>query len=96
MIPLLLVAGAFLYLTLIGRAVVSLFKPRIGVVWSGFVAPTVGLSTLLIVITRLNVWGLPIRTAGPWTTIVLFVLAVAILAWRRPVLPWSSSRRSWR
>jgi hypothetical protein len=88
MIPLLLVAGVFLYLTVIGQAVVSLFKPRIGVLWSWFVAPTVGLSALLIVITRLNVWGIPVRSAGPWTTAALFAAAVAILAWRRPIFPW--------
>jgi hypothetical protein len=88
MIPLLLVAGLFIYLSLLGQAVVSLFRPRLGVLWSWFVAPSVGLSLLLIVITRLNVWGIPVRTAGPWTTLVLFVLAVAVLAWRRPAFPF--------
>src|ERR1017187_9994724 len=87
MIPLLLVAALLLYLTLIGQAVISLFKPRIGVLWSWFVAPSVGLSLLLIVITRLSVWGIPVRTAGPWTTLGLLVFAIAVLAWRRPALP---------
>ena len=87
MIPLLLVAALLLYLTLIGQAVISLFKPRIGVLWGWFVAPTVGLSLLLIVITRLSVWGIPIRTAGPWCTIALLVFSLGVLAWRRPVLP---------
>ena len=87
MIPLLLVAGLFTYLSVVGQAVVSLFKPRLGVLWGWFAAPAVGLSLLLIIITRLNVWGVPIRTAGPWTTVVLFVLSAGILAWRRPVLP---------
>src|SRR5271168_4105236 len=87
MIPLLLVAGLFIYLSFVGQAVVSLFKPRLGVLWGWFAAPAVGLSLLLIIITRLNVWGVPIRTAGPWTTVVLFVLSAGILLWRRPVLP---------
>ena len=63
MIPLLLVAGLFIYLSILGQAVVSLFKPRIGILWSWFVAPTVGLSLLLVVLTRLNVLGIPVRTA---------------------------------
>ena len=87
MIPLLLVAGLFVYLLIIGQAVISLFKPRIGVLWSWFAAPTVGLSALLIVITRLSVWGIPVARSGPWTTLVLLVLAVGVLAWRRPVVP---------
>jgi hypothetical protein len=87
MIPLLLVAGLFIYLAIVGQAVVSLFKPRLGVLWSWFAAPAVGLSLLLVVITRLSVWGIPVRTAGPWTTVILLVLALAILAWRRPAFP---------
>src|SRR5665213_275061 len=92
MIPLLLVAGLFLYLSVIGQAVVSLFRPRIGILWSWFVSPTVGLATLLIVVTRLNVWGMPLRTAGPWTTVALLAAAVGVLAWRRPILPWRQLR----
>ena len=87
MIPLLLVAGLFIYLSILGQAVVSLFKPRIGILWSWFVAPAIGLSLLLVVLTRLNVVGIPVRTAGPWATLVLLLVSGAILAWRRPVLP---------
>ena len=87
MIALLLVAGLYVYLTVIGQAVVSLFKPRIGVLWSWFAAPTVGLSLLVVIITRLSVWGIPIRAAGPWTTVALLAGAIAVLAWRRPPFP---------
>jgi hypothetical protein len=87
MIPLLIVAGLFVYLSIIGQAVISLFRPRNGVLWSWFAAPTVGLSLLLIVLTRLNVAGIPVRAMGPWVTLALLVLAAAVLAWRRPVLP---------
>jgi len=87
MIALLLVAGLYLYLTIIGQAVVSLFKPRIGVLWGWFAAPTVGLSLVVVIITRLSVWGIPIRTAGPWTSAALLAGSVAVLAWRRPSFP---------
>jgi hypothetical protein len=88
MIALLLVLGTFLYLTLVGQAVVSLLRPRLGVLWSWFIAPTIGLSLLIVLITRLNVWGIPVRVAGPWLTIGMFVFAVGVLAWRRPKFPW--------
>lgn len=87
MIPLLLVAGLFVYLCFIGQAFISLLRPRLGVLVSWFVAPSVGLSLLLVVVTRLSVWGHPMRAVGPWATLVLFVLAVAVFIWRRPKLP---------
>ncbi|HMD61199.1 MAG TPA: hypothetical protein VKG78_07190, partial [Opitutaceae bacterium] len=87
MIPLLLVAALFVYLTVLGQAVISLFRPRFGVLWGWFAAPTLGLSLLLVVITRLNVWGIPVGTGGPWTTAALLAVSLGILAWRRPVLP---------
>ena len=55
MIALLLVIGLFLYLTFVGQAVVSLLKPRLGVLWSWFIAPTVGLALVVVLVTRLNV-----------------------------------------
>jgi hypothetical protein len=90
MIALLLVLGTFLYLTFIGQAVVALLRPRLGVLWSWFIAPTVGLALLIVLITRLNVWGIPVRVAGPWLTLGMFVAAVGIFIWRRPKLPWRS------
>ena len=88
MIALLLVLGTFLYLTFIGQAVISLLRPRLGVLWSWFIAPTVGLSLLIVLLTRLNVWGIPVKIAGPWLTLGLLVFAAGIFFWRRPTLPW--------
>ena len=88
MIALFLVLGLFLCLTFVGQAVVALIRPRLGVLWSWFIAPTVGLAVFIIILTRLNVWGIPIRVAGPWTTLGLLVFAVLVFVWRRPVVPW--------
>jgi hypothetical protein len=88
MIAILLVLGLFLCLTFVGQATVALFRPRLGVLWSWFIAPTVGLAVFIVVMTRLNVWGIPIRVAGPWTTGVLLALSAGVFVWRRPVLPW--------
>ena len=87
MIALLLVAVLFIYLSIVGQAAISLFKPRNGVLWSWFAAPTVGLAVLVIIITRINVWGVPVQTAGPWLTVFLLAASIAILFWRRPTLP---------
>jgi hypothetical protein len=88
MIALLLVLGLFLYLSFIGQALVSVFKPRLGVLWSWFVAPTFGLAAIILLSTRLNVWGLPVKVFGLWMTVALAVAAAAVWWWRRPVLPW--------
>src|SRR5277367_2278430 len=92
MIPLLLVAGLLAYLAIVGQAVISLFKPRLGILWSWFVSPLAGLSAVILIITRLNVWGIPVRTCGPWATLGLFVFAIAVFAWRRPVFPFRKLR----
>ncbi len=92
MIPLLLVAGLLVYLAFVGQAVISLFKPRLGILWSWFVAPLAGLSAVILIITRLNVWGIPVRTGGPWATLGLLVFAIAVFAWRRPVFPFRKLR----
>jgi hypothetical protein len=88
MLAQLLVISLFLFLALVGQAVISLFRPRLGVLWSWFLAPTLGLALLIVILTRLNVWGIPVRTAGPWLTVGLAVFAGGVLWWRRPVLPW--------
>lgn len=88
MIPTLLVLGLFLYLTFVGQAVVSLLRPRMGILWSWFIAPTVGFALLIATVTRLNVWGIPVRNFGPWLTLVLFVFALAVFIWRRPIFPY--------
>jgi len=87
MIPLLLVVVLFVFLTLVGQAVISLLRPRTGVLWSWLVAPITGLAILLAIGTRLNVWGIPFRVVGPWLTLGLAVFAAAVLWWRRPVFP---------
>ncbi len=88
MIAFLLVFGLFLFLTFVGQAVVSLFKPRLGVLWSWFVAPTIGLAVVILITTRLNVWGIPVKDFGPAMTIGLAIFSGAVFWWRKPALPW--------
>jgi hypothetical protein len=87
MISLILVALLFAFLGFVGQAVISLFRPRLGILWSWFAAPAVGLAVLLLICTRLNVWGIPMRSVGPWVTVVLLLASLGIFYWRRPVFP---------
>ncbi len=88
MIALFLVIALFLYLAFIGQAVVSLLRPRLSLLRSWLIAPTVGLALIVTLITRLSVWGLPVGAFGLWLTMVLFAAAGAVLRWRRPKFPW--------
>jgi hypothetical protein len=87
MLPFLLVLALFVFLTVVGQAVVSLFRPRLGILWSWFISPTIGLATVIVVMTRLNIWGLPVKSFGPWLAIGLLAAAAAVLWWRRPKFP---------
>jgi hypothetical protein len=92
MLPFLLILALFVFLTAVGRAVVSLLRPRLGILWGWFISPTVGLALVIILMTRLNIWGIPVKTFGPWLAGGLAVFAAAVIAWRRPVLPWRQLR----
>lgn len=93
MLPFLLVLALFLFFAVVGHAVVSLFRPRLGILWSWFISPTVGLATLIVTMTRLNIWGIPVKTFGPWLALALLVLSALILWWRKPKFPW---RQLWK
>ena len=92
MLPFLLILALFIFLTAVGLAVVSLLRPRLGVLWSWFLAPTVGLALTIVIMTRLNIWGIPVKTFGPWLAAGLGVFAVAVLWRRKPVFPWRQLR----
>ncbi len=92
MLPFLLILSLFVLLTAVGRAVVSLLRPRLGVLWGWFISPTVGLTLLIVLMTRLNIWGIPVKTFGPWLAGGLGLFAAGILWWRRPVFPWRQLR----
>jgi hypothetical protein len=92
MLPILLILSLFVFLTVVGQAVVQLLRPRLGVLWSWFISPTVGLALLIVTMTRLNIWGLPVKTFGPWLAVGLLIGSIAVIIWRRPVFPWRQLR----
>ncbi len=88
MLPFLFILCAFMFFTLVGQAALSGLKVRFGVLWSWFLAPTLGMGLTVLAINAASKWGHPIKAAGPWVTIGLAVVSLAILAWRRPAFPW--------
>jgi hypothetical protein len=92
MLPFLLILSLFIFLTVVGRAVISLLRPRLGILWGWFLSPTVGLALLIVIMTRLNIWGLPVKSFGPWLAGGLLLVSASVLWWRRPVFPWRQLR----
>lgn len=87
MLPFLLSIAVVLFWTLLGRAVLAVFKCRFGVLRSWLLAPTVGFSLQVVAAAFLNERGLPVdRFAWPLAA-GLALFAAAVLAWRRPTVP---------
>lgn len=92
MLPFLLILSLFVFLTVVGQAVVRLLRPRLGILWGWFLSPATGLALLIVLMARLNIWGLPVKAFGPWLAVGLLAVSAAILWWRRPVFPWRQLR----
>ena len=92
MLPFLLILSLFVFLTVVGQAVISLLRPRLGILWSWFLSPTVGLALLIVLMARFNIWGIPVKTFGPWLAAGLALASAGVLWWRRPVFPWRQLR----
>lgn len=92
MLPFLLILSLFVFFTIVGQAVISLLRPRLGILWSWFLSPPAGLAVLIVIMTRINIWGLPVKEFGPWLAAGSLLGSLAILWWRRPVFPWRQLR----
>ena len=80
--------SVFIFWTLVGRAVLALAHPRLGILRSWLLAPGLGLATLLMGLMVLNQAGWPIaRFAWP-LTLALAVAAIVVLIRYRPCTPW--------
>ncbi len=77
----------FVYWTVLGRAVISVAYPRVGVLRGWLLSPALGLSIVVLAVMVLNQAGIPIRHFASLTSLLLGVSAVGLLVWRRPVLP---------
>jgi len=82
----------FLFLTLAGRATLSLFNYRRSHLRAWLLSPALGLALLLLGLMIINQAGLPIRRFAWAWTLAIAVFSGLMLAWRRPLFPWRSLR----
>ncbi|MBV8246752.1 MAG: hypothetical protein JOZ38_12570 [Candidatus Eremiobacteraeota bacterium] len=94
MLPYLLIVGIVLYLSLIGLALISLFTREIGVKMT-LVSSSIGMGLILPIVLTLNRAGLPIGSFATAFCGISLAAAIAVLAWRRPSLPWRELRPFW-
>ena len=82
--------GVFLLWALVGRALLAIFSPRFGALRSWLLAPGLGLAVILITLMVGNQAGWPIRSFARPMAALWLVVAIAVLAWRRPRTSWKA------
>jgi hypothetical protein len=92
MLALLLTLALFVFLGLLGKAVMEAVQFRFSALRSWLLAPSVGLAVVVLMVLNLNQAGLPIETFAVWLTSGLALFTVVIFRWRRPIFPWKALR----
>lgn len=83
----LLTLGLFLFWGLVGFSLVSLFGSRRNSARNVLLAPALGTAVTVLVISWLNRGGLAVKHAGPVVAVVLGVVSILCIRWRRPLFP---------
>ena len=78
----------FLFLTLLGKAVMAALKFRCSILRSWLLAPSVGLAAVVLLTLNINQTGLPVKTFALTMTVVLAIFSVLVFWWKRPLFPW--------
>ncbi|PTX92606.1 hypothetical protein [Opitutus sp. ER46] len=78
----------FAFWVLVGRAVIAVVFPRLGVLLSWLLSPALGLSVLLLGLMVFNQLGLRLGIVVTPLTLGLAGVSLAILFQRRPIVPW--------
>src|SRR5688572_17659077 len=77
----------FLFAMLLGRATLSLFRWRAGVLRAWLLSPATGLAVIVLSVMALNQAGLPVTRFALPLALGLVVATGVIIFWRRPVFP---------
>jgi len=88
MLALLFAVLVFLFLTLLGKAVIEALSFRFSILRGWLLAPSVGLALIVFLTLAINQAGLPIKSFASMLTATLAVFVAAVFWWKRPVFPW--------
>ncbi|MDD3179154.1 MAG: hypothetical protein PHQ04_02255 [Opitutaceae bacterium] len=78
----------FIFWTMVGQAIAAAVNPRIGLLRSWLLAPSIGLATIVLSLMVFNQAGCPLRLCAWPLTLGWSVAAGSILYWRKPSIPW--------
>src|SRR5579863_10739823 len=78
----------FLFLTLLGKAVMEALAFHFSVLRSWLLAPSVGLAAIVLLTLNINQRGLPVKSFASLLALALAVFIGVVFWWRRPVFPW--------
>lgn len=84
---LLFTLAIFAFWVLIGFAVISVFNPRLRVLQGVLVSPSVGIAITILPVFFVNRLGIPVKDFGLILVTALALLAVLVLAVKRPIFP---------
>jgi len=85
---LLLTLVLFLFLMLLGKAILVALNFKFPILRSWLLAPSIGLAAIVLLVLNLNQAGLPIGSFASWLIVVLSVFIIGVFWRRRPVWPW--------
>jgi hypothetical protein len=84
--------GIFLFLALLGFAIISVFNPRLRVLQGILVSPAMGIAATILPVFFINRYGIPVKDFGLILVISLAFMAILVLAIKRPLF---SLKRLW-
>jgi hypothetical protein len=78
----------FLFLTLLGKAVLEALSFHFSILRGWLLAPSVGLAIVVLLTLNLNQTGLPVRTFAATLSLAFGAFIGVVFWWKRPAIPW--------
>src|SRR5271154_3913157 len=78
----------FLFLTLLGKALMEALSFRFSILRGWLVAPSVGLAAIVLLTLNINQTGLPVKSFATVLALVSAVFIGVVFWWKRPIVPW--------
>lgn len=74
----------FLYFCILGKAMMVLVKFPGSSLRSWLISPTLGFSLQILIVSIINQAGYPVEQFGRWEAVIIALLAIGILVWKKP------------